>query len=273
MGGCTNPEGPREWIGPRDSNGLTAQDTLHMQVANVAPTVTLSGPSQALAGEQLTFTAVYTDPGALDTHTVLWEFGDGHTASDHLSAQHTYNAPGVYTATVTVTDDDGGVGQATLVITVSSRSLFLPLLGHYSNPPRPDLIVEAIETGADTLQVVVRNQGDGPVLEPFWVDLYVDPDRPPQNANDTWQLSGTQGAVWGVTRLLMPGEAITLTWGDAYFWPEQSHIEWPIKSGALLYAQADSAHTHTNHGAVLEGHEVLHGPYNNILGPVRSGGD
>jgi uncharacterized repeat protein (TIGR01451 family) len=251
-----------------DSNGLSAQDTLSLQVANVAPTVRADGPSQALAGERLDFTAIYSDSSPVDTHTVFWAFGDGHTAPDDSAPQHVYSAPGVYTATVTVTDDDGGAGQASLVVNVAPRTLLLPLLGHNSNPPRPDLVVESIETGAETLQVVVRNQGDGPALEPFWVDLYVDPDRPPQSANDTWQLSGTQGAVWGVTAPLMPGEAITLTWGDASFWAEQSHIEWPLPTGTPLYAQADSANTGSHHGAVLEGHEVLHGPYNNILGPL-----
>ena len=67
-------------------------------------------------------------PGALDSHTVTWTFGDGSTATSSygpgasagLSAAHSYAVAGTYTATLTVTDDDGGVGQASTRVVIQT---------------------------------------------------------------------------------------------------------------------------------------------------------
>jgi hypothetical protein len=61
-------------------------------------------------------TATVTDPGVLDTHTAMWNWGDGSTSrgtvsetggSGSVQAIHTYTAAGVYTVALTFTDDDG----------------------------------------------------------------------------------------------------------------------------------------------------------------------
>jgi len=69
---------------------------------------------------------------------------------------------------------------------------------------------------------------------------------------------------------LEPGEAITLTIGDAYYWAEYSYVEWPLPPGTPIYAQVDSADADTTYGAILELDEIRGLPYNNILGPVYS---
>jgi PKD repeat protein len=48
-----------------------------------------------------------------------WLFGDGATSHDR-DEDHTYTAPGTYTATLVVRDNDGGVGMATRTIVVAS---------------------------------------------------------------------------------------------------------------------------------------------------------
>jgi PKD repeat protein/C1A family cysteine protease len=46
-----------------------------------------------------------------------WSFGDGNTASG-VTASHTYNAAGTYTAKLTVTDNKGSTGSASSIISV-----------------------------------------------------------------------------------------------------------------------------------------------------------
>ena len=50
-----------------------------------------------------------------------WDFGDGGTSTDK-TAEHTFKEPGVYTVTLTITDRDGGVGCATLPVSVDRNS-------------------------------------------------------------------------------------------------------------------------------------------------------
>ncbi len=97
-----------------------AEDSLTISVTNVAPLV-WAGPDHTVQiPDSLTFTGTITDPGMLDSFTITWDFGDGTAPqSGTLSPSHTYAQPGVYTATLQVTDDDGGVGQDTALVYVT----------------------------------------------------------------------------------------------------------------------------------------------------------
>jgi uncharacterized repeat protein (TIGR01451 family) len=132
----------------------------------------------------------------------------------------------------------------------------------------PDLVVENINFTSNNVQVVIRNQGNGPVIQSFWVDLYVDPDPIPTNVNETWNdgrsREGIVWGVWGAALPLDPGEALTLTFNDAYYDPINSVIAWPQVTNASIYVQVDSANTTTNYGAVYESHEITRTSYNNI---------
>jgi len=66
-----------------------------------------------------------------------WEFGDGETGSGE-EVSHTYTEPGTYTATVTVTDNDGATNQTSVQINVTSE---------------PDLSVSSVESSKSTVQV------------------------------------------------------------------------------------------------------------------------
>lgn len=55
------------------------------------------------------------------THHVAWDFGDA-TQSDRRDPTHTFQQPGVYNVTLTVTDDGGSSARGTVVILVDSDS-------------------------------------------------------------------------------------------------------------------------------------------------------
>jgi len=135
------------------------------------------------------------------------------------------------------------------------------------------LVVERITATSNTAQVVIKNQGNAPVVDEFWVDLYISPIPVPTGVNQTWDDGrSTQGIMWGVTSTtlpLMPGGTLTLTYGDDYSWPSLSSYE-ALPAGTLIYAQVDSANANTTYGAVLEMHEIMGEAYNNIMGPVSS---
>jgi PKD repeat protein len=89
-----------------DSNLKQAEATTTVQIRNTAPTVEAGQDKTVETDESVSFTGSFTDPGD-DTHTIIWAFGDGDTSST-LTTSHVYDSPGQYTATLTVTDDNGG---------------------------------------------------------------------------------------------------------------------------------------------------------------------
>ena len=83
-----------------------------------APVVSaFASPTAGVEPLTVQFTGIAEDPqgGAL---TIAWDFGDG-TTSDELSPEHTYETPGLYTATLTATDGDGETGSASVAIEVT----------------------------------------------------------------------------------------------------------------------------------------------------------
>ena len=117
---ATNP--PKYTIGLtlKDNSNATDTESREVTVNNVAPTVDAGSDKTANEGQEIVFGGSFTDPGTLDTHTILWDFGDGTTGSGTLTPAHVYADNGTYTVRLTVTDDDGGTGTDTLVVAISN---------------------------------------------------------------------------------------------------------------------------------------------------------
>ena len=117
-----------EYIVADDSGQASGSATA--TVTNVPPAVeALSGPNRAVPFEPLTFSAAFTDPGVLDTHTATIDWGDGSPAGGGtiqesagkgtVSGWHDYTALGTFTIKVTVTDNDGASASTAATILVS----------------------------------------------------------------------------------------------------------------------------------------------------------
>ncbi len=117
-----------------DTGGLVDSDSLLVTVNNVAPALDPLPDQNVLPGEVVTVTAVFVDPGWLDSHTVTIEWAPGITESLDLAAgvydfsfDHTFAAAGNYTVTVTITDLDGGIVSRTFVVHVYHK-VYLPIV-------------------------------------------------------------------------------------------------------------------------------------------------
>ena len=101
-----------------DSFGATDTDNTTVTVLNVPPAVNAGPDKEVIAGDIVSFNGSFIDPGN-DTHAIEWDFGDGTTAIGTLTLTHIYYDKRVYNVTLTITDDDGGVGTDTSIITVN----------------------------------------------------------------------------------------------------------------------------------------------------------
>jgi hypothetical protein len=110
---------------------LSDSKTFNITVNNVAPTAAVTGPTDGVPWQTLSFVLSATDPSSADqvagfTFAVAW--GDGATQTQAsvspLTLSHAYSASGSYTISVTATDKDGGTSTAaTLGVTVVNAEL------------------------------------------------------------------------------------------------------------------------------------------------------
>jgi hypothetical protein len=100
-----------------DRAGYTDGASTTLRINNVAPTVDAGADLSIDEGGTIGFHCTITDPGLQDTHTFLWDFGDGET-SVNSAPDHVYRDDGNYQVTITVTDDNNGSAQDAVNVTV-----------------------------------------------------------------------------------------------------------------------------------------------------------
>jgi bacillopeptidase F (M6 metalloprotease family)/subtilisin family serine protease len=92
-----------------------------LQFANVqAPTAVITGPTSGRINEFLGYDGSRSSDPDGRIVSYHWQFSDGGTA-DGSRVRHRFTRPGTYTVTLTVTDDMGLIGTATLTVTVPGK--------------------------------------------------------------------------------------------------------------------------------------------------------
>ena len=143
-----------------DKGGVSTADvTVTVSPNNVAPTVSISAtPTFGKAPVTVEFTSTTGDSdGTVDS--IVWDFGDGSPTSTDANPSHVY-AAGVWTATLTATDNDG----ATTTRSVQVRSL--------PNLPPTAAAAATPSNGRAPLSVQLSSAGsidfDGSILAYSW---------------------------------------------------------------------------------------------------------
>ncbi len=85
--------------------------------ANQAPVAEANGPYSADEGALVVFSSTGSNDPDGSIVSWLWNFGDG-TTSTAAAPSHAYAVAGNYTATLTVTDDQGATGQDTAPVAI-----------------------------------------------------------------------------------------------------------------------------------------------------------
>jgi VCBS repeat-containing protein len=208
---------------------------LDVTVNNVAPTLAPMPDVSINQGDTLRSTGSFLDPGA-DTWTGLVDYGDGSgaqplalNADGTFVLDHVYDEGGEYTVTLSVSDDDGGVGTVTQTVTVNG-SLVVHAGPNASLREGDTLTRTGSFSGSpgDTFTATV-DYGDGSGVQP----LALNPDQTfalshtyADNGNFTVTVKVTNqaglssrsrftAAVSNAAPVVALGSAVTLNEGDA----------------------------------------------------------
>lgn len=114
---------------------------------NLPPNVgVITAPIAPVAvNTQFNTSANFTDPNTYDTHAAVWNWGDNTTSpgavteasgSGSVGGSHTYTTPGVYTVTLTVTDNSGAASTSTYqyVVIYDPAGGFVTGAGRFNSP-------------------------------------------------------------------------------------------------------------------------------------------
>ena len=123
-------------------DNLLYTDSVGNSEPSVGPVV--SSTSLTTANTSITTTASFSDQDTSDTHTAVWNWGDGNTTAGTVTESngsgsvldsHTYTTAGVYTVTLTVIDNNNASGSSTYqyVVVYDPSAGFLTGSGKYNS--------------------------------------------------------------------------------------------------------------------------------------------
>jgi len=142
-----------------DDDGATDTASKTKTVLNRVPIALFTESAETVSsGESIHFdgSESYDLDGTIISY--LWDFGDGTTATG-VAVDHAYEDDGVYTVTLTVTDDDGATGSATATKNVLNR----PPVASFTENATTVTQNEAIHFGASE-----SYDNDGTIVAYLW---------------------------------------------------------------------------------------------------------
>jgi Tol biopolymer transport system component len=130
-------------------------EPLVWDIASQLPNDPLDAPRQVNTG--INVYASFTDTGFTDIHTAVWDWGDGTTdpgivneasGEGTVTGSHIYTNPGVYSVSLTVTDDDmlSGTGLFQYVVIYDPNGGFVTG-GGWINSPDGSYVANPVLTG------------------------------------------------------------------------------------------------------------------------------
>ncbi len=155
-----------------DDDTGSVSDSTTTTISNVAPEITSFETDSpycggASEGETVTATLEFVDPGTLDDHQVVIDWGDGTVDTIDLARgdrsiqpTHSYAAGGVYQVTAVVTDDDTGTDTASATAVISGVGVVGNTLYVVGTPG--DDLVTINQTGNGTIKVHANFLADSP---------------------------------------------------------------------------------------------------------------
>ena len=96
---------------------------------NQLPQVSINGPYTGRVDQAVLFSSRGSVDADGNIVEYLWRFGDG-AESNNANPSHVYQASGVYTAQLTLTDDQGAMASETTRVTISEKDSDSPLPEH-----------------------------------------------------------------------------------------------------------------------------------------------
>lgn len=158
-----------------DPQGNTAKESFSADIANVKPVANAGPDTSGAWGRSIAFNGNAVDPSPVDQTTLAytWDFGDGTPpltiADGGSSTSHAYQAPGTYTASLTVCDKDGACSDPdTRTVSIVKRDVTLSYLGTtsgtYDTPASfsaslVDQFGSPVNAGPVTFAVGAENEG------------------------------------------------------------------------------------------------------------------
>jgi PKD repeat protein len=91
-----------------DGGGGVVVKLITATVENLNPDISVDSTKLGHVNEPVYLSAGVSDAGILDTFSYSWDMGDGTVIEGTLQPVHIYSESGIYTVTLTVTDDEGG---------------------------------------------------------------------------------------------------------------------------------------------------------------------